>query len=261
MDRLNGKNCIVTGAAAGIGRAIASVFADEGASVVVTDIDVEGAGRVAEALAESGRKAIALGHDAGEEPSWMRLLDEVQSTQGRLDILVNNAASGRAADLEHTSAEDWDRIGRVTSLGVFLGTKLAMARMDHRGSIVNIASIAALRGAFGAGTLAYASAKAAVISISRAAALHCARKRTQIRVNAIAPGLIDTDGLRRVMLKAAGGDETRLGEVRRRMAAGVPLGRVGTPEEVAQAALFLASDEARYVTGQLLAVDGGVTAL
>jgi 3(or 17)beta-hydroxysteroid dehydrogenase len=261
MNRLVSKACVVTGAAAGIGRGIATAFAEEGATVIVADINEEGAHTTAAELSERGFAASSRRHDAGDEGSWRDLMQSVLATHGRLDVLVNNAASGWAADLEHTSGADWDKISRVTGLGTFLGVKLAIEAMDLRGAVINIASIAALRGSFGAGSIAYASVKANVISLTRSAALHCARKGNRIRVNAIAPGLIETDGLRGVLLRAAGGDESRIPAVREQFAKGVPLGFVGEPRDVARAAVYLASEEARYVTGQLIAVDGGITAL
>jgi 3(or 17)beta-hydroxysteroid dehydrogenase len=257
-ERLKGKVCIVTGAGAGIGAGIARALAREGGRIVVADIDPATAMQVAAALEGDGLTARAARHDAGDEAGWRELIDTTVADWGKLDVVVNNAASGFAATLDETSADDWRRIERVTAQGAFVGTKLAIAAMGDTGSIINIASIAALRGSRTA--LAYGAAKAAVVSLTRSAALDCAHKGKQIRVNAVAPGMIDTDGLEGVIRKVGKNNSALMAAVRSKIASSVPLGFIGHPDDIAEAVVYLASDAARYVTGQTLAVDGGFTA-
>lgn len=256
--RLEGRVCLVTGAAAGIGRGIAEMCAEEGATVILGDVDLPAAEAAREALAARGLAAMAVAHDAGDEDAWRKALEEVVRRYGRLDILVNNAASGWAASLDETSVEDWRRIERVTSQGVFIGTKLAIGAMGDRGAIVNVASIAGLKGS--ASSIAYGAAKSAVIGFTRSAAAHCAKTGAQIRVNAVAPGLIRTEGLDGVVRKFTGGNALLAPVVREQMRKAVPLGFLGEPSDIAHAVVFLASDAARYVTGQTLVVDGGMLA-
>ncbi len=256
--RLEGRVCIVTGAASGIGRGIAQMFAEEGAKVVVTDIDLEGARAFAADLTDGGMTAMAVAHDAGDEAAWREVVEGAVASHGRLDILVNNAASGWAATLDETSFEDWRKIERVTSQGVFIGVKTALQVMGEHGAIVNIASIAGLKGSVS--SIAYGAAKSAVIGFTRSAAAHCAKQGKQIRVNAVAPGLIQTEGLEGVVRKLTGGNPLIMPVVREQMRKAVPLGFLGEPSDIAHAAVFLASDSARYITGQTLVVDGGILA-
>lgn len=256
--RLEGRVCIVTGAAAGIGRGIAQMCAEEGAKVVVTDIDLKGAQAFAAELAENGMSAVGMEHDAGDEAAWRDVVDSAVAAHGRLDILVNNAASGWAATLDETSLDDWRKIERVTSQGVFIGVKTALQVMGEQGAIVNIASIAGLKGSIS--SIAYGAAKSAVVGFTRSAAAHCAKQGKQIRVNAVAPGLIQTEGLESVVRKFTSGNPLITPVVREQMRKAVPLGFLGEPSDIAHAAVFLASDGARYITGQTLVVDGGILA-
>lgn len=257
-ERIKDKVCIVTGGAAGIGAGIARMLAREGGRVIVADIDEAAARRVAAELEGEGCIASAMRHDAGDEGEWRRVIDQALADHGRLDILVNNAASGFAATLDETSVDDWRRIERVTSQGVFIGTKMAIDAMGEHGAIVNIASIAGLRGS--ATAIAYGAAKAAVIAFTRSTALHCAKQKKQIRVNAVAPGMIDTEGLEGVIRKVGKNNGPLMAAVRSKIASSVPLSFIGHADDIAQAVTFLVSDAARYVTGQTLAVDGGFTA-
>lgn len=235
--RLAGKVAIVTGAASGIGKAAAELFRDEGATVVASDI-APAAGIVAA--------------DAGDEGEVKRLIDDTVATHGGLDIVFANAGiSGGLASIFEQSAEDWAEILRVDLIGPFLAIKYAAPHLTARGggSIVCTASVAGLRS--GAGGAAYSAAKAGVISLVQTAANQLAG--ANIRVNAICPGLIET-GMTEIIYETARakGVAHRIGELN-------PLQRGGEPIDIARAALFLASDEASYINGQALAVDGGLT--
>jgi NAD(P)-dependent dehydrogenase (short-subunit alcohol dehydrogenase family) len=258
MGRLEQKVAIVTGAARGIGAAIARAFAAEGAFVYLTDIDdVRGEG-VARSL---GSSASYRHLDVREEPDWQRVTDAAVAERGRLDVVVNNAGvtgfeGGMAAhDPEHASLEDWRAVHRTNLDGVFLGCKHAIRAMRARGhgSIVNVSSRSGLVGIPGAA--AYASSKAAIRNHTKTVALYCAGLGLDIRCNSIHPAAILTPMWEPML--GQGPDRTA------RMAAFVadtPLKRFGTPEEVAAVAVLLASDEAAYMTGTELNIDGGLLA-
>ena len=235
--RLSGKVAIVTGAASGIGLAAAELFRREGAQVVGSDIN--GADDIVEA-------------DAGNEEDVKRLVEHALWKHGGLDVFFANAGiSGGLASIFEQSAEDWAEILRVDLIGPFLAIKHAAPALRERGggSIICTASVAGLRS--GAGGAAYSAAKAGVINLVQTAAQQLSG--TNIRVNAICPGLIET-GMTEVIYRTARekGVEGRIGELN-------PLKRGGEPIEIANAALFLASDESSYVNGQALVVDGGLT--
>jgi len=236
MDRLAGKIAIVTGAASGIGKAAVELFRNEGATVVGSDVG-EGADRVA---------------DAGREEEVRSLINEVAREHGGLDIFFANAGiSGGFASISEQTEQDWAEILRVNLIGPFLAIKHAAPLMNERGggSIICTASVAGLRA--GAGGAAYSASKAGVINLVQSAAQQLTG--SGIRVNAICPGLIETGMTKPIYeLARASGQEERIGELN-------PLQRGGKPEEVAQAALFLASDESSYVNGAALVVDGGLS--
>ena len=236
MARLAGKIAIVTGAASGIGKAAVELFRSEGATVVGADV-ADGADMRA---------------DAGSEPDVHALVEAVVRDHGGLDIFFANAGiSGGFASIAELSAADWAEILRVNLIGAFLAVKYAAPLMNLRGggSIICTASVAGLRS--GAGGAAYSASKAGVISLVQSAAQQLAG--SGVRVNAICPGLIET-GMTKPIYELARerGQEQRLGELN-------PLRRGGEPEEIAHAALFLASDESSYVNGTALAVDGGLS--
>lgn len=248
--RLEGKVAIVTGAASGIGRASALRFLREGARVVLADLSEH---RLSEALDEAtghapGAQALAVRCDVSSETDVEALVAQAVAKFGRLDCMVNNAGvPGAVGPITDISVEAWDRTYAVLVRGVFLGIKhAARAMADEGGSIVNTASIAALNA--GAGPAPYSSAKAAVLALSRSAAVELAPRR--IRVNALCPGLILTPLLER-------GQGTALPEV---LSKAQPWPEAGLPEHIADAALFLASDESRFMTGESLVIDGGLTA-
>lgn len=252
MDRLNGRTCLITGAARGIGRAIASRFRQEGATVIVTDID-EAAG--AACALELGARFIRL--DVADEADWLQLAQQVPT----LDVLVNNAGitgfetGVMAHDPEHASLEDWRAVHRVNLDGTFLGCRYAIGAMKGRctGSIINISSRSGLVGIPGAA--AYASSKAAVRNHTKSVALYCAQQGWQIRCNSIHPAAIMTP-MWEAMLGNGPDREARAAA----LVADTPLKRFGTAEEVAAVALMLASDEAAYMTGSEVNIDGGLLA-
>lgn len=251
-DRLEGKVAVITGGASGIGRATVRRFLDEGASVVVADLnEANGAATVSEAQQRGhGERVCFEAADVAEEADVQRLVASAVARFGRLDCLFNNAGVGGAVgSILETDVEDWDRTFAIMTRGVFLGIKhgaRAMIDAEIHGSIINTASVAGLSG--GAGPIAYSAAKAAVINLTRAAARELAAKR--VRVNAICPG-----GILTPLIDRAGG-----GAVAAMLAKLQPWPDHGTPEDIAGAALFLASDDARFVTGEALVVDGGLTA-
>jgi NAD(P)-dependent dehydrogenase (short-subunit alcohol dehydrogenase family) len=258
MARLNGKIALITGAARGIGEAIARAFVLEGADVYLTDIET-GAG---EALAhEVGARAIFKRLDVREEQDWLRVTDEVLSSHGRLDVVVNNAgitgfeAGFVAHDPENASLEDWRAVHRTNLDGVFLGCKYAIRAMRpiKAGSIINISSRSGLVGIPEAA--AYTSSKAAVRNHTKTVALWCAQQGLAIRCNSIHPAAILTP-LWEPMLGSGAAREIRMAA----LVKDTPLHRFGKPEEVAAIATLLATDEAPYITGSEMNIDGGLLA-
>jgi NAD(P)-dependent dehydrogenase (short-subunit alcohol dehydrogenase family) len=251
MGRLSGRTAIITGAASGIGRAAAKLFAAEGASLVIAD-KAEAVAETAEAITAAGGRATALVGDAGEEAFVRQLIDRAVSEFDRLDVFWANAGiSGGFAPLEEQTADYWREILRVNLIGPFLAVKHASAVMipNGKGSIICTASVAGIRS--GAGGPAYSASKAGVISLVQTACNEL--YGTGVRVNAIAPGLIETGMTKPIFDGArARGNEDKIGQLN-------PTTRYGLPEEIAAAGLFLASDDASYVNGQTLAVDGGLS--
>jgi len=255
--RLDGKVAIITGAACGIGEAASVLFAREGASVVMADVSVEGLNAVAERIndagGQNGGSAVTIAADVGDETQVKALIDFTLSTYRKIDILCNNAGvSGDLSTIEEQEGETWHQVYDVNVMGAVYGTKHVAAHMKERGegAIVNIASVAGIRS--GAGGNAYSASKAALINFTQTSA--CDLGAFNIRVNAICPGLIKT-GMTELIFDYAKekGKEEMLGSR-------CELRRYGRPEEIAGAILFMASEEASYVTGQILPVDGGNTA-
>jgi meso-butanediol dehydrogenase/(S,S)-butanediol dehydrogenase/diacetyl reductase len=249
-DRLANKIAIVTAAGQGIGRACALRFAAEGAFVVVNDIRDDAAAAVVAEIAAAGGRARAFIADVGRSERVTTLIGETAARHGRLDVLVNNAAVPSYGRVEETSDDEWRRVFAITLDATFYGCRAAIPVMaaGGGGSIINTASAAGVGGAFGLS--AYGAAKAAVLNLTRTAALEAARRG--VRVNALCPGSIDTPPLRAFVDALPGG---RTGFEKQ-----IPMKRIGTAEEMANVALFLASDEASYVTGATLVADGGVLA-
>ncbi|MFH1144988.1 MAG: 3-oxoacyl-[acyl-carrier-protein] reductase [Candidatus Eisenbacteria bacterium] len=243
---LAGKVAVVTGAARGIGRAIALALAGRGADVVVSDVDLPGAQATAQEIAGLGRRALAIACNVSRREDVDTLIDATIAQLGRLDILVNNAGITRDTLLVRMTEEQWDLVLDVNLKGTFFGCQAAAKAMmkARAGKIVNVASITGLIGNVGQAN--YSASKAGVIALTRTAAKELAGRN--IQVNAVAPGFIETEMTRDLPEKA-----------RAAFLENVPLKRAGSPEEVAQLICFLASSEADYITGQCVTIDGGLT--
>ena len=248
--RLEGKVALISGGARGMGAAEARTFAAEGASVVIGDILEEEGSRVEAEIAESGGEAVFVTLDVTSEEDWQMAVDTAVERFGKLDILVNNAGIWDRGKVEEQSSESWDRVMNVNSKGVFLGTKAAIPAMREAGggSIVNISSVAGLVGS--AGSTAYNASKGAVRLLTKGTAIQYAAEG--IRCNSVHPGPIETQ-----MLAEVYPDD----DMREERLTAIPLGRLGQMEDVANGVLFLASDEASYMTGSELVIDGGYTAM
>jgi meso-butanediol dehydrogenase/(S,S)-butanediol dehydrogenase/diacetyl reductase len=246
-----GRTAIVTAGGAGIGAATARRLAADGAAVVVADLSGRRAEATAAAIRAAGGRAVGIKMDAADPAGVRATVRLTLDTYGRLDILVNNAGMATPAPLEEISLESWNRVLAVTLTSAFLGMKygLPILRRQGGGVVVNTASISGTGGDYGLSS--YNAAKAGVINLTRSAALENARH--SIRVNCVCPGAINTRAA-----DILGGQ--RAGEVRRVQAAVHPVGRIGEPEEIASAIRFLASDEASFITGAAIVVDGGLTA-
>jgi len=252
MYDLKGKVAIITGGASGMGRATSLLFSRMGANVVVADLNAAGGEEVAKLASGSGNKALFQRTDVSKEADVAALVERAIKAFGRLDIMFNNAGIGGAVGpLELISVEDWDRTQAVCLRGVFLGMKYAVAPMRAcgGGSIISTASIAGIEGY--PNLHAYSAAKAGVVNLTRSAALEFACDR--IRVNCIAPGGISTP----ILYGFAGNNKDA---VEAMLAKGQPYPRAGQPEDIANAALFLASEASQFITGQTIVVDGGATA-
>lgn len=252
--RLKNKIVCITGAASGIGRATALLMAREGAVVVATDFQEVPGAALAEEISRSGGQGMFLRHDVTDEAGWRGTIAAIGECYGRLDVLVNNAGIGLSGPVVEMSLADWHRQIAVNLDGVFLGVKhaLPLLRQSGGGSIVNVSSIAGIKAS--ANAAGYCATKAAVRQFSKSVALECAAAKDNVRVNSIHPGIVETaiwDSLIGTTADARGPALQAL------TAAGIPLGRTGTVEEVAAGILWLAGDESRYVTGTELVIDGG----
>lgn len=248
--RLSRRVALVTGATGGIGDAISRRLADEGATVVVTDLDPDRCAEAAKDIANAGGRAIGVGLDVTDEQAWHEVVAEVTARLGGLSVLVNNAGVAEMVDVETETLDTWERVIAVTQRGVWLGMKHAGPVIERSGggSIVNISSIFGAVGGFG-GQFSYHAAKGAVRLMTKNAALHWATRG--VRVNSVHPGFIETPLAH------------KLWQGTPRLAAMIdntPMGRLGRTDEVAGAVVFLASDEASFITGSELYVDGGYTA-
>ncbi|MFA3878021.1 SDR family NAD(P)-dependent oxidoreductase [Streptomyces sp. MMCC 100] len=244
MSRLDGKVAIVTGAGRGIGQAIAEKFAHEGASVVAADVDsaacLETAGRL-------GGDALGIGADVTSREAVEAMVTRVRDAFGRIDILVNNAGWDKAGPFADSDPPDWERIVRINLHGVLNTSRAVLPFLVEQGSgsLVNIASDAGRVGS--SGEAVYSAAKGGVIAFTKTIAREAARHG--VRANSVCPGPTDTD-----LFQSFAGPRLRESLVR-----AIPLGRIGTPDDIAGAVAFLASDEAAYITGQTLSVSGGLT--
>jgi NAD(P)-dependent dehydrogenase (short-subunit alcohol dehydrogenase family) len=252
MGRLDGKVAVITGAGSGIGRVTAMLFASEGARVVVADVVADLAASTAADVVAGGGSATAVTVDVSDETEIGAMVDAAVATYGGLHVLFNNAGIFPDDDggLLDTPPETWQKVMEVNLKGVWLGCRAAVPAMvaSGGGSIVNVASFVALMGAATA-QMAYTASKGGVLAMTRELAVEYARRR--IRANSICPGPVETPLLAELL-----SDPDR----RQRRLVHIPMGRFGRPEEIARGALFLASDEASFVTGSALVIDGGITA-
>lgn len=249
MERLTGRTAIVTGAASGIGKATAQRLASEGANVVITDINDDAGKAVAAELTGQGYSAAFMHHDVTNEADWQRVIDDTVAAYSGLDILVNNAGMGDLLDIDAATLADWDRTIAIDQTSIFLGMKLASPHLkaSGHGSVINISSIFGISGGFGTSP-AYHAAKGAVRTLTKNVALLWAQQG--VRVNSVHPGFIDTPII----------SQTKGTPFEQVMLDMTPMGRLGKPDEIAAAVAYLASDDASFVTGCELAVDGGYLA-
>jgi NAD(P)-dependent dehydrogenase (short-subunit alcohol dehydrogenase family) len=262
MGRVAGKVALVTGAAAGIGAACAATLAREGARVVLTDLDAAAGEALAADIRAAGGVARFLAQDVTEEARWAAILAAVERDEGRLDVLVLNAGIAiQVPCVTDMTLADWQRQMAVNLDGVFLGVKHGlpvMRRAGHGGSVVMMSSAAGIRGS--AGLAGYSASKGAVRLFAKSVAMECAALRDGIRVNSVHPGVIAT-AIWRKMPEGAIGIAPRPAIDHAALAADiVPLGEPGTPQDVADGVLYLASDESRHMTGAELVIDGGMAA-
>jgi NAD(P)-dependent dehydrogenase (short-subunit alcohol dehydrogenase family) len=252
MGRVEGKVAVVTGGASGIGRATAQALAAEGARVGIADVDQAGAERVVAAIREAGGDAFAKRTDVRSLADLEAVVGQAADRHGRLDILVNNAAVAIGGSAGELAEEDWARVLDVNLSGVWRGMRAAIPRMVAQGggSIVNLSSVQAHVGFVG--WAGYAASKGGIDALTRQAAVEYAPRG--IRVNAVVPGTIATAMNERIMRESPDPAAVLAGWTTMH-----PMGRIGQPEEVAAAIVFLASDDAAFVTGEVLRVDGGLT--
>lgn len=246
--RVAGKIALVTGGGSGLGAADCTILAREGATVVVTDVSLDSAQRVADRI---GNGAVAMALDVSSEEAWLAVVADIDRRFGRLDVLVNNAGIVQMADCEDVTLEQYRRVNAIMNEGVFLGCKhaLPLLKRSESASIINMSSTGALLGypIF----FAYSAAKGAVRSMTKSIAIMCQDKGYPIRCNSVHPGAIETP-----MVQEA---EGRVGQEQPVATGVLPAGAKGAPEDVANMILFLASDESRFVTGAELVIDNAVT--
>jgi NAD(P)-dependent dehydrogenase (short-subunit alcohol dehydrogenase family) len=253
MMSVAGKVSLVTGAASGIGRAIAIRLAREGSVVLVTDINERGGEACAAEIRDGGGDAVFQHHDVSSEAAWIEVATLVERRWGRLNVLVNNAGIAIFSPVVDLSFDDWRKTLAIDLDSVFLGTKycLPILRRSGGGAIINISSVAGLKGQVN--LPAYCAAKGGVRLFSKSVALECAAAKDGVRVNSVHPGIIDTP-----IFNSVPGEPSV--DLASRAAVVVPVGRAGKAEEVAAMVLYLASDEAQFVTGAEFVIDGGSAA-
>ena len=254
MNQLENKVALITGGASrpGLGSAIADKFAAEGAFVFLTDIDESGCDISLDVIKNNGGQGAALKHNVTDEKDWDNVFAAIKVQKGQLDILVNNAGISQLGTIDSATSEEYLRVMDTNMHSVFYGTKRAVAMMRETGNGGNIINISSISGIVGIpGNVAYSAAKAGVRLMTKTVAMETAKEN--IRVNSIHPGLIDTN-----LLAGAKQENAENWDM---FVQAIPMGRLGEPEDVANCALFLASDQGKYITGAELIVDGGVTAM
>ena len=266
MNRLDGKVALISGAARGIGGETAQLIAQAGAKVVVGDVLDDRGRQTVSAITTGGAQAEYIRLDVTREDSWVAAIDLAVDRFGKLDILVNNAGVFVGKGIEEISLEEWNRLVAVNMTGVFLGTRMAAPALreaakssEHGSAIVNLASIAGIVGS--QLDPLYSMTKGGVTLFTKSAALEFGRKGYRIRVNSIHPGVIQTDmGEQTFVARAQRSGANDTTKVRQTVTETVPWGRLGVPMDIAKGIVFLASDDAGYMNGAGLVVDGGVTA-
>jgi 3(or 17)beta-hydroxysteroid dehydrogenase len=255
MGRVEGKVALVTGGAMGIGKACALLLAREGAAVVVTDIQEADGAAVAQAIEATGGRALFVKHNVAQEADWQRVIKQTLDAFGRLDIVVNNAGIGKTTNVEEDTLEGWRFLLSVNLDSVFLGTQYGIKALKRTGggSIINMSSIEGIVG--DPGIASYNASKGGVTLLTKSAALYCAKAGYNIRVNSVHPGYIMTPLITSTM-DASGNGEAML----KYLESLHPVGHLGEPDDIAYGVLYLASDEAKFVTGSQLVIDGGYTA-
>jgi dihydroanticapsin dehydrogenase len=250
MGILDGKRVVLTGCAANIGRATACLFAKEGASLVLADIDPAAEDSAREAT-ELGAKAVFVQTDVTKAADFRALFARAEEELGGVDIIINNAGMQRAGSVEEFDEDIWDTQMTVNAKSCFLSAKYGVPYLEKTGGgvIVNMSSLAGVHGV--PGLVGYCASKGAIVAFTRALAAEVASKG--IRANVICPGFVDTP-FNEAIISYMGGDEA----LERNVQSGVPLGRQGTPDEIARGYLFLASDMSSYMTGQQMVIDGGI---
>ncbi len=260
MGRVWGKVAIVTGGASGIGRGCAERLAEEGAIVVVTDVQEDLGKETVDGIVASAGKAEFLCHDVTDEAAWKAVVEQVVARHGGLNILVNNAGIGIGGSIVEMLLSEWQRQQAINLDGVFLGVKHCIPAMRDSGggSIINMSSVAGLKGA--PNLAAYNATKGGVRLFTKGVALECAQQRWPIRVNSVHPGIIDTPIWNSPINTAFLADGEEAVDPQAMAEMGVPTGKLGYPRDIANGVLFLASDDSSYVTGTELVIDGGLSA-
>jgi NAD(P)-dependent dehydrogenase (short-subunit alcohol dehydrogenase family) len=256
MGRVENKVAIVTGAASGLGFAAAQKLMDEGAKVLLTDINEEVMNSMQERLSNYSKAQFeTVIHDVANEDSWINVIDKAENHFGKINILVNSAGISLGADVVSTDFEIWKKVHQVNLDSVFLGCKYAVPIMSKsgQGSIINLSSISGI--VAGWNTAAYNSSKAGVRLLSKSVALYCAKKGHDVRCNSVHPAFVDTPILD--PLKQAFGEENAVAKLSRQ----IPMNKIGDTDDVSYAILYLASDESKFMTGTEIVLDGGLSAM
>ena len=257
--RVEGRVALITGGASGIGRGCALRLAEEGAKVIVADIDDSMGAETVALVEEAGGSARYVHLDVTDEAAWLQIVEGIVEVEGALHILVNNAGIGLGGSILDFSLADWQRQQAINLDGVFLGVRTCIPAMRDSGggSIINMSSVAGLKGS--ANLAAYNATKGGVRLFTKGVALECAQNRWGVRVNSVHPGVIDTPIWTKVNPEFHEEGANAV-DVEAMAQLGVPTGELGYPLDIANGVLFLASDEARYITGTELVIDGGISA-